>query len=996
MAKKNPPLSELDRRTFLKATGAAAAVTAVAGLPAAAAGQPGRYTGQVPDTPDTSSAVNQVRSVCLQCRSDCGLTAHVRNGVLMKVDGNPYHPNCREPDEILPYGTDPAAAAAERGRMCPKGQAAPEVLYDPLRITRPLKRVGPRGSGRWRSISWEQAIEEICEGGDLFGEGHVDGLRALRSLDPIDPAIPELGPKANQVVVMVGRMEEGQTDFNDRFWGKCFGTVNFRLPHDTICELDWFVGAGESGAANRKPDFLNCKYLLNFGANYMEANFPMQTSARKIVAGLKARGGKLVVVDPRMSKVAAKADRWVPVKPGGDIGILMGMIRWILENHRYNGQFLRTCSAQAATAVFGTDRKGKAIQTHSSAAWLVITDPAHPHYRKFLRADEAGLAGGTSSEFVVVTGGSPQRNTQVATVASVDGVDLFYQGTVNGIAVKSALLLLLERAQEKTYAEYADVAGVDVETIVTLAQEFTSYGTAAVADAYRSVVKKSRGTYQAFAVGILNVLVGNIDRIGGWSAGGGKYNTTTKVVDVTQVPGGVTPSGVGITREKDYTPANVPNLIARDGYPPRRPWYRNKVWQEILPSIQDRYPYPVKCLITYWANPVYTMPAGIVQAGVLQDRSALPLYVAIDINLNETTKFADYILPDGSYLERWGTPGAAPTVVTKVSAWRQPVVGTYDKGTPAERDASAPFDVNAVNEYTPYHPQTKTLEDIYIAIGKRLGLPGVGANAFVDGGSLDRAWDFYKRVLRNLTADANAAGLSVTEEDVVARGGVFQPPEDAYDWSTGFLLNRQNGRNNVYSESWATYLNARTVTAWDPATGKALDGEHFDPLPLVEVRSFDSLGQPLAPDSLPLLLTTYKPVFHTQSRTIVCPSLQMHLPESLIEMNTADAAARGLQDGDLARVFSSSNPQGVIGRVRLTETLRPGVVAIANSLGHWAMQSSPYEVDGQPGDYDPGRALGVHGNPLMKVDPVLGDMPLTDPLGMGAVYFETRVDVVKL
>jgi Anaerobic dehydrogenases, typically selenocysteine-containing len=122
----------------------------------------------------------------------------------------------------------------------------------------------------------------------------------------------------------------------------------------------------------------------------------------------------------------------------------------------------------------------------------------------------------------------------------------------------------------------------------------------------------------------------------------------------------------------------------------------------------------------------------------------------------------------------------------------------------------------------------------------------------------------------------------------------------------------------------------------------------------------------------------------------------MHVPESLIEMNTADAAARGLQDGDLVRVFSSSNPQGVIGRVRLTETIRPGVVAIANSLGQWAMQSSPYEVDGQPGDYDPGRALGVHGNPLMKVDPVLGDMPLTDPLGMGAVYFETRVDVVRL
>ncbi|MGC8764112.1 MAG: molybdopterin dinucleotide binding domain-containing protein, partial [Acidobacteriota bacterium] len=442
-------------------------------------------------------------------------------------------------------------------------------------------------------------------------------------------------------------------------------------------------------------------------------------------------------------------------------------------------------------------------------------------------------------------------------------------------------------------------------------------------------------------------------------------------------------------------PANVPHLILRDGYPPGAPGTATRSGRRSCPPSRTATPTP-SCLITYWANPVYTIPAGTAQEAILKDRSALPLFVAIDININETTRFADYILPDGSYLERWGTPGAAPAVVTKVSAWRQPVVGTYDKGTPAERDASAPFDVDAANDYTPYHPTTKTLEDIYIAIGKRLGLPGVGANAFVDGGSLDRAWDFYKKVLANLTADANANGFSVTPEDVVARGGVFQSPEDAYDWGTGFLLNRQNGRNNVYSESWATYLNARTVTAWDPLTGKPLDGEYFDPLPVVETRSFDSLGRPLTPDPLPLLLTTYKTVLHTQSRTIVCPSLQMHLPESLIEMNASDAAARGLQDGDLARVFSVDKPEGVVGRVRLTETLRPGVVAIVNSLGHWAMQSAPFEVDGQPADYDPGRALGVHGNPIMKVDPVLGDMPLTDPLGMGAVYFETRVDVVKL
>ena len=996
---KNLKVAGLNRREFLKTSGAAAATFAVAGALAgeSEAASAAQYTGQTPDSVDTAPNVRNVRSVCLQCRSDCGLTAHVRNGVLMKVDGNPYHPNCMEAEELLPYSTDPTQSNGQRGRMCPRGQAAPEVLYDPLRLTQPLKRVGPRGSGKWASITFEQAVMEICEGGDLFGEGPVEGLRAIRSFDPIDPAIPELGPKANQVAVMVGRMEEGQNEATDRFWKNCYGTINNRIGHGTVCEESWFTGSAEAGASNRKPDFVNCKYLLCFGSNYFQANFPMQSTARKIVQGLRKNGGKLVFVDPRLSNVAAKADRWVPVKQGGDVGLLLGMIRYIVENSRYNAQFLRTCSGEAATAVYGTDRAGKAITTYSSAGHLVITDAAHPHYKKFLRADEAGLAGGTSSEFVAVTGGTPTRNTQVTTVAAADGVDLFYQGTVNGIAVKTSLRLLKEHVQSNSYETYAAVAGVDITIIQTLAQEFTSYGPRAVADAYRSMAVKTGGSYQAFAVGILNVLVGNPDRIGGLANGGGKLSYSNKVLDVTKVPGGATASGIQINRNNTYTPDKVLNLIKRDGYPPRRPWHTHNPWQEILPSIKDRYPYPLKCLVMYWANPIYTTPAGIVQAQVLQDRNKLPLFVAIDININESTMYADYILPDSTYLERWGCPGSSPTVVSMCQAWRQPVVGTYDKGTGSERDASAPFSVSATNAYTAYHPQTPLLEDIWIAIGKRLGLPGVGANAFLDGSSLDRAWDYWAKVLANIVADANAQGYAVTADDVVAKGGVFEAPERAYDWGSDFLLHRQNGKNNVYSEAFATYLNTRTVTQWDPATGKPLDGAFFSALPPLEsALPVDSMGQVVPDDGFPFQLVTYKPAFHTQSRTIVCPSLQMHMPESFLEMNASDARGRGLESGDRVRIVSASCRQGIEGRVLATEGIRPGVVAIANSLGHWAMRSTPQTVDGAVSDYDPGRALGINSNLLMRLDPVLMDKPLTDPIGNEASYGNTSVDIVKL
>ena len=72
-------------------------------------------------------------------------------------------------------------------------------IDSPFRVLSPMKRVGPRNSGKWEPISFEQLVKEIVEGGDLFGEGHVDGLRALRSLEtPIDPNAPELGPRSTR------------------------------------------------------------------------------------------------------------------------------------------------------------------------------------------------------------------------------------------------------------------------------------------------------------------------------------------------------------------------------------------------------------------------------------------------------------------------------------------------------------------------------------------------------------------------------------------------------------------------------------------------------------------------------------------------------------------------------------------------------------------------------------------------------------------------------
>jgi tetrathionate reductase subunit A len=1004
----NPLDKKIDRRLFLKlGFGAAAAATACPVLFRMVQGQIPQnvFTGLQPDTPETDPAVNIVYTTCLMCRSDCGIRARVQNGVLNKLDGNPYHPNNVDFDEAIPYFTDPKDARTVIGRCCAKAQAGIEVLYDPFRVKTPLKRVGPRGSGQWKAISWEQALTEIIEGGNLFGEGEVAGLRAIRNLtDDIDPAIPELGKKANQLVFMAGRIEELERDFSDRFFRNCFGTVNFRNDHTSICEQARHLATNVmTGVNHLKPDLVNARYLIIFGSNPLEAGFPMITFARRLVNEFKENGGKLVVVDPRFSPTAAKADRWVPVKPGGDGAIAFGMIRWMIENRRYNADFLRVPSAGAAAAIYGKDRFNKDISTHCDASYLVIADPNNPNNRKFLRASDAGITGG-GNEFVVMMAGAPARNTDVKTLAQTLEVQLEFDGMVNGIRVKSVFALLKERVFERTIDEYANIAGIPASTIVQMADEFSSHGTRAVVELYRGPAMHTGGFYNSWALWFLNLLAGNPERIGGWAAGGGGFASTSGALDLMKVPGGVTPGKITISRSGvNYTPAVAPNLIKRDGYPPKRAWFpfasaAASAWQDILPSIDQEYPYPIKALITYYNDCAYTVPGQRETAErVLKDTRKVPLHVSIDIQINETNVFADYILPNVTYLEKWGAPGLAPTIVQKSTPWRQPVVGTYDRGTSKQRDASAPFDPDAPNDYTPYLPQTRLLEDILIDIGKRLGLPGVGANAFDDGSALDRAWDWYKKALDNIVFNARKFGVNVDRLDIVKRGGVFQNPADAYDINSGFLTNRL-GRAlfNFYNETLATSINANTVTAFDPATLKPLDGEFLEGLPVIQIEPRDIRGKQIKDTDFPFQLVTYKPVFQTQSRTVVCASLRMHMPENFVEINASDAAALRIVTGDLVRVTSASNAAGVLGRARVTEGLRPGVVAIANSYGHWEASSRPYTIDGQETDYDSSRALGVHSNLVMRLDPVLGNVCLQEPISGSAVYFDTTVNVQKV
>ena len=239
-----PTKSKLTRRDFIKTSaflGGSLAVAMnvenafrkVAGLSQtmSAASAAGEYP--------LNKVENILYSVCLQCHTACTIKAKVLDGVMVKIDGNPYSPMNMLPQ--LAYDTPLADAAKVDAKLCPKGQAGVNTEYDPYRITKVLKRAGKRGENKWETISFDQAIDEVVNGGsfadgsqspglkDLFAVQDPDVMAAIKTdasavasgdmtladfksqhqdhLDLlIDPDHPDLGPKNNQFVFQAGRI----------------------------------------------------------------------------------------------------------------------------------------------------------------------------------------------------------------------------------------------------------------------------------------------------------------------------------------------------------------------------------------------------------------------------------------------------------------------------------------------------------------------------------------------------------------------------------------------------------------------------------------------------------------------------------------------------------------------------------------------------------------------------------------------------------------------
>ena len=172
-----------------------------------------------------------------------------------------------------------------------------------------------------------------------------------------------------------------------------------------------------------------------------------------------------------------------------------------------------------------------------------------------------------------------------------------------------------------------------------------------------------------------------------------------------------------------------------DGYPAKRNWYplSSDIYEEIIPSIADGYPYPIKALFLYMGAPTYALPAGHTTVEILADVDRLPLFIASDIIIGSTSMYADYIFPDLSYLERWEFQGSHPNIANKVRPVRQPVI------------APIPEECEVYGQTYPI-----SLETMLLGLAEQLDLPGFGQDAFGSGRHLTHPDELYLRQVANL------------------------------------------------------------------------------------------------------------------------------------------------------------------------------------------------------------------------------------------------------
>ena len=782
-----------------------------------------------------------------------------------------------------------------QGRLCPKPYMLLQKVYNPHRIKSPLKRTNPeKGAGvdpKWVEISWDEALNTIGE-----------KLKKIRGGDTIKLA------EARGTVAMP----------NESWWAflRSFGPTQVLWGgRSTHCrQVQHAFGQAIHGGGQCEPDLDHCNYLLIFGANPAAAGGAAQGP---LYAKARERGMKIVAIDPVLSPTAAKADEWLPIKPGTDCAFILGMINIILhELNVYDVPFLK----EMTNSPYLVKPDGYWLRDKATGK-VLVWDPTDQRAKTY---DDASI-----KDF------------------ALEGVF-----EVEGVKGKPAFQLLKDHVRQYTPEWVASITDIAADKIRRITKEFvdnarigSTIAIEGVTLPYRpATTLVGRGvtgqihSYQTvLADHILAVLVGGLEVPGGHMGGNTLARGTRKDGFLWRFLSGSDgmEAGEDGMRETHHRSFQWPPISYSgwemlipfmDDYPYPQPPYMNPAESAYSMDHLDwrNLVNPPKCLpvpplpevwIRYRCNPLLAIGEPKYALDVLK---RIPFIVSISYTMDEVTDFADVVLPDEleleSYVPHFGIKPAGHRKYFMMSL-NQPVV-------------EPPSNIMNIN-------------DILTELADRAGF-----------------LDEYNKELNE------ALGFSDSDPNKLELGR-------KYSWVEIVDRKCKFYTNSAYDLEWfkKNHVLVRTVSVeeeYDIYFGMKAKKVRY-PVPYMEVvkRSGDELNRNLAKrgidwwptDEYTALPTYFLPVldevppeydFYVVNCRVAPVSWGANVGLPWVNeisaqlkgvgdvlMNVTTAKNRGIKDGDIIRIES---PAGKVQqRVKLCQGIRPDCLLISGQFGQWAM-----------------------------------------------------------
>jgi thiosulfate reductase/polysulfide reductase chain A len=811
----------LERREFLRmSAGAMTALAAPGWVACTTSGPTGRASAQGSAEPlDYARAVAKP-TICFGCTTHCGVIGWVQDGRVKLIEGNPKDPN-------------------SQGTVCSKANGLIEATEDPERLLHPLRRIGPRGSGDWERISWDEALDEVA-----------GKLRALR-----EAGTPE------QFVFHYGR---DKTKGVSKRFTHAYGTPN-RLNRRSICSSNRRVPLMSFYGREfewESQDLEHTQLVLNFGANPMEAHQGGLYMRKRLMDARVDRGARLVTFEVRPSATASVSDEYFPLKPASDGAIALAMAHVIVAEG-------------LADEVF---------------------------WRRWANMPFEDLPG-----------------------------------------------LLAPYTPAFAEAE----SGVPAADIRRLALAFAEAAPACCTLSNRGSAKHYNGVQADRAIRMLDVLVGNVGKPGGYCLSSlrmwkNRYGQEgLPVIDQPAPhPSGPRPWKPG-TREFALLPEDVQERVAAfpaewqdkyfgelatpSEYPLSWHWYSMRVGQMVYPYIKEGR-QEVGAYMSYTLGAAYGFPESGVAREVLADESLIPFHVAIDISYGEQASLADIILPDATALERWDAHSTNSYGLRPYTGIRQPLVEPRGEARPAQW--------------------------IWQQLAQRIG---GGMERYF---AFDDLEDYYRQWYEELPVDW----------ETFLREGIWQDPERPLDYElyeralsaeelegtevdqdTGLVTRGEgSGRKavGILRDGRAVRgfpTPTRTIMVEDPVfplaaekTGLPADDPNAQARPLYfRVPEHEDLGDD------EFVLATFKWNVHTQGRSASWAHAAEIVHTNHAWMAPETAASLGVDTGDWVEITTQrprgvtyrageSDPVGVLrNRVRVVPGQHPRVISCSHHAGHW-------------------------------------------------------------